>query len=70
MGWSDAYFKKLVDKQLLELYQSKKINSFYQKWFMSPLPNNRVNLNMPMSDMLKELYLHPHDNYRPVIPNK
>jgi glutamate/aspartate transport system substrate-binding protein len=57
----DPAFKKLVDNTVATIYKSGEINKIYTKWFQSPIPPKGVNLNMPMSDALKELVKNPSD---------
>ena len=58
---NDAPFKKLVDDTMARIYKSGEIDKIYHKWFQSPIPPKGVNLNVPMSDPLKELIKHPND---------
>ena len=57
----DPAFKKLVDATVAQIYKSGEINKIYQKWFQSPIPPKGVNLNVPVSDPLKELFKNPND---------
>ena len=50
----DPEFKKLVDGTLSRLIKSGEFSRLYTKWFMSPIPPKGVNLNLPMSEQLKE----------------
>ena len=61
MRKDDPAFKKVVDNALIALYKSGEINKIYTKWFESPIPPKNVNMNMPMSDALKELVKNPTD---------
>lgn len=61
MRKDDPAFKKLVDSTLSQIYKSGEINKIYQKWFQSPIPPKGVNLNVPVSDQLKELFKNPSD---------
>ena len=61
MRKDDPAFKKVVDDALIALYRSGEINKIYHKWFEAPIPPKNVNLNMPMSDALKELVKNPSD---------
>ena len=58
---NDPQFKKLVDDTLRKIYTSDEIVKIYNKWFLSPIPPKNINLNMPMSDKLKELFANPND---------
>jgi glutamate/aspartate transport system substrate-binding protein len=57
----DPQFKALVDKTLVGLMKSGQINGIYTKWFMKPIPPKNVNLNLPMSQKLKEAFKNPSD---------
>lgn len=57
----DPEFKKVIDDTLVSIYKSGEINKLYNKWFMSPIPPKNVNINLPMSDKLKEAIAHPTD---------
>ena len=51
----------MVDDALTAVYKSPEITKIYNKWFMSPIPPRNVNLNMPMSDKVKDAFAHPSD---------
>ena len=57
----DAPFKKLADDAVKVLMKSGELEKLYAKWFMSPIPPKGVNMNFPMSDMLKECIKNPND---------
>ena len=57
----DPAFKKLVDETLAEVYKSPEMEKIYAKWFQSAIPPKGINLNVPMSDTLKELFKNPSD---------
>lgn len=61
MPKGDAEFKALVDKVLSDEMASGAFVKLYDKWFTSPIPPNGMNLNMPMSDALKQRVAHPSD---------
>jgi glutamate/aspartate transport system substrate-binding protein len=58
---NDPTFKKLVDATLIEMMKNGDLEKIYGKWFLSPIPPKNVNLQIPMSDMLKELLRNPND---------
>ncbi|MGA9395938.1 MAG: amino acid ABC transporter substrate-binding protein [Azonexus sp.] len=60
----DPQFKKLVDDVIVGLMQSGELGRLYDKWFTKPIPPNGINLQMPMSDLLKAAIANPND--RPV----
>jgi glutamate/aspartate transport system substrate-binding protein len=57
----DPEFKKLVDETLAGMMKNGEMEKLYSKWFLSPIPPNNVNLQIPMSDMLRELLRKPSD---------
>ncbi len=61
MRKGDPAFKKVVDGAVTALYKSGEINKIYTKWFQSPVPPKNINLNVPMSDSLKEAIKNPND---------
>ena len=58
---NDPEFKKLVDDTLIGLMKSGEFTRIYDKWFMAPIQPNGKSLNMPMSDLLKQLIVTPND---------
>jgi len=58
----DPEFKKLVDTTLIRMMKDGEIEKLYTKWFMSPIPPKGVNLQIPMSGMLKDLLINPSDS--------
>ncbi|HTQ77731.1 MAG TPA: transporter substrate-binding domain-containing protein [Burkholderiales bacterium] len=63
----DPEFKKLVDDTMSKLYTSGEIEKIYNKWFMSPIPPKGINLNTPISDALKRVFMHPTDSPDPAV---
>jgi len=57
----DPAFKKLVDGTLTEMMKNGEVEAIYQKWFTSPIPPQNATLQIPMSDMLKNLLRNPSD---------
>ncbi|MBV8656760.1 MAG: transporter substrate-binding domain-containing protein [Burkholderiales bacterium] len=57
----DPQFKQIADDTLAALFKSGEGNKLYNKWFMSPIPPKSVNINLPMSDKLKDAFAHPND---------
>lgn len=50
----DPKFKALVDGVIGGMMKSGEFARLYQKWFMSPIPPNNMNLQVPMSPQLKD----------------
>lgn len=57
----DPQFKALVDKSVGDVMLSGEINQIYAKWFMTPIPPRKLNLNFPMPAALEEAFKHPND---------
>ncbi|MBK9447162.1 MAG: amino acid ABC transporter substrate-binding protein [Betaproteobacteria bacterium] len=57
----DPDFKKLVDETLVGLMKSGEIERIYAKWFLSAVPPKGINLNVPLSPELKQLFQTPND---------
>lgn len=57
----DPEFKKLVDRTLTGMMRSGEVETIYKKWFTSPIPPKNANLQIPMSDMLRDLLRNPSD---------
>ncbi|HEY6001652.1 MAG TPA: glutamate/aspartate ABC transporter substrate-binding protein [Anaeromyxobacter sp.] len=56
----DAEFKKLADEVIAAALKSDGEKEF-KKWFQSPIPPKGVNLNLPLTDDMKELFKNPND---------
>jgi glutamate/aspartate transport system substrate-binding protein len=61
----DAAFKKIADTATANLYKSGGINAIYDKWFLKPIPPKGLNLNVPVSAILKKVLSHPTDSGDP-----
>ena len=57
----DPQFKVLVDETLTGLMRSGEFVKLYTKWFENPIPPKGINIQLPMSDKLKELVKEPND---------
>lgn len=57
----DPEFEKLVDATLIGMMKSGEVEKIYTKWFMSPIPPKNINLQIPMSDMLRDLLRNPSE---------
>ena len=57
----DDDFKKLVDETIARAETSGEAAKLYQKWFQSPIPPKGLNLDLPLSDDMKELFKNPND---------
>ncbi len=61
----DTQMKALVDDVVATAQKSGVAESFYKKWFMSPIPPKQLNLDFPMSDAMKALFANPNDKIAP-----
>ncbi len=57
----DAPFKKVVDAAIADAMKSGKADQMFKKWFQSPIPPKGLNLNLPLSDDMKQLFKNPND---------
>ena len=57
----DDQFKMLVDETIAKAETSGDAEKLYQKWFQSPIPPKGLNLELPLSDDMKELFKSPND---------
>jgi glutamate/aspartate transport system substrate-binding protein len=57
----DAEFKAVVDSALADAEKTGVAEKLYQKWFLSPIPPKGLNLDLPLSDDMKELFQNPND---------
>lgn len=62
MRLEDPEFKKLVDDTLVAMMENGEFERIYHKWFMSPIPPNNHNLQLPLGEMLRDLLRNPNDN--------
>jgi len=61
----DVAFKKVVDAATAALYTSGEGQKLYDKWFMQKIPPKGLNLNTPISPVLKHEFAHPSDSPDP-----
>ncbi|MGV1753331.1 amino acid ABC transporter substrate-binding protein [Agrobacterium sp. CG674] len=61
MRKGDEPFRKVVNEALRQLFVSGEINRVYDKWFMSPLPPEGRNFNLPMSTELQAAFRDPQE---------
>lgn len=57
----DEEFKDIVNATLKSVFTGPDIEGLYRKWFMSPIPPDGMNLNLPMSATLKAAFAEPHE---------
>ena len=61
----DPAFKKVVDGAMTRLYKSGEGMKIYEKWFLKPIPPKNLNLNVPVSAQMKNLFANPTDSGDP-----
>ena len=61
----DPGFKKVVDSAMTRLYKSGEAAKLYDKWFLRPVPPKNINLNVPLSGQMKNLFANPTDSGDP-----
>lgn len=57
----DASFKALVDKEMGRIINDGELARLYDKWFKKPIPPKGLNMNMPMSYLLRDTLRFPTD---------
>ena len=55
----DAAFQRVVNRELVRLFQSGEYTALYRKWFRSPIPPKNINLDLPVSGLLREQIRKP-----------
>jgi glutamate/aspartate transport system substrate-binding protein len=63
----DPEFKKVVDDAIIAMMKDGHIEKLYKKWFESKIPPKNVNLNLPMSPVLKRVLAQPTDSGDPAV---
>lgn len=55
----DPQFEQFVDESIASIMKSGKAKELYNKWFMSPIPPNGVNLSVALSEQLQKQFKDP-----------
>lgn len=58
---NDPEFKKYVDTVLSRAMIDGEVKAVYTKWFLSPIPPRGVNLNIPLSPLMRDQLAFPTD---------
>ena len=58
----DPAFKAAVDKAVVELIKDGTVARLYETYFEAPITPKRINLKLPMSDVLKRALANPTDS--------
>ena len=67
MRKDDPAFKKVVDDAISRLYKSGEVVKIYNKWFTQPVPPKGINMNLPVSPTMKNLFANPTDSGDPTV---
>src|SRR4029079_1700760 len=54
----DRQFKALIDEMLAQLMRSGEFERLYVRWFEQPIPPRGINIQLPMSEALKQAVEH------------
>lgn len=57
----EPIFKQVVNAELRHIFAQGEINAIYDKWFLSPIPPDGVNLRFPMPESLKAVLAQPEE---------
>jgi glutamate/aspartate transport system substrate-binding protein len=57
----DPQFKALVDATLASLMRSGEFEKLYERWFEQPISPRGINIQLPMSEALREAVRNPND---------
>jgi glutamate/aspartate transport system substrate-binding protein len=57
----DPQFKALVDRAIGGVMKSGEIDKIYARWFTSPIPPKGVNMNFPITPVIREAFKNPND---------
>jgi glutamate/aspartate transport system substrate-binding protein len=57
----DRQFKALIDETLAQLMRSGEFEKLYVHWFERPIPPRGINIQLPISEALKQAIEHPND---------
>lgn len=63
VGKLDPAFKRIVDREIARLMMDGELYAIYDKWFTRPIPPQGINLNMPMSHLLRNVIRYPGDRF-------
>ncbi len=58
---NDPKFKALVDREMSHIIHDGDFVKLYDKWFNRPIPPKNINMNMPMSYLLRDVLRFPTD---------
>lgn len=59
MRKNDKEFSNFVDEELKNLIKTGQVQSFYEKWFLTPIPPKNRTLGLQQSKLLKDVFRFP-----------
>jgi glutamate/aspartate transport system substrate-binding protein len=59
MRKGDTQLKAIVNKTLANMMTSGEAGRLYERWFMRPIPPSGININLPMSAELVQVFANP-----------
>ncbi|MDR1163033.1 MAG: amino acid ABC transporter substrate-binding protein [Candidatus Accumulibacter sp.] len=59
---NDEAMKKFVDEAIAKMMRSGEAEKIYERWFLRSIPPRDVNLNLPMSAALREIFTQAGEN--------
>lgn len=57
----DPVFKRIVDREMSRLALDGEMQKLYSRWFTAPIAPNGINMQMPMSFLLRDMLVYPSD---------
>jgi ABC-type amino acid transport substrate-binding protein len=55
----DPAFETIVDREMLKIIARGDAQRLYERWFTRPIPPKNINLEQPMSNLLREFFRNP-----------
>lgn len=55
----DPAFETIVDREMLKIIARGDAQRLYERWFTQPIPPKNINLEQPMSTLLREFFRNP-----------
>jgi glutamate/aspartate transport system substrate-binding protein len=55
----DTQLKAFINKTLASMMTSGEAGKLYERWFMRPIPPSGININLPMSEELVQVFANP-----------
>ncbi len=65
---ADPAFKRVVDQEMRRLIASGELEQLYRRWFQAPIPPQGIQLELPMSSMLRDSLRFPTDKVGDLVP--